>query len=365
VIENIQKLSMVQLDTGYTDHSKVKNSFDLDRDEDFIDEDHDAKDEMKGYVHPLQYPRHGTRTASLVTGTSIKPTYANDGNAGILTLNDKSLIKLIPYRISRSPILIGREKDLAASAYVAIERNTDVMFLCMGSYPRPMLAKVARHAYERGVIWVCAAGNEVRLVVSPALYPGTIAVAAINPENKAWRGSSRGLSVDISAPGEDVYVPRVDGKAETMSFGSGTSYSTPHVASAAVLWKARHYNELNQKYTQPWQIVEAFRYCLKQSANREHWENSAKFGAGLLDITKLLETPLPEAFLLEHAYNNSDTSPETRWNLRTLEEVHNAWQHIGNSSDKIRSDVASDEELLLKEYFESYEPAPKVQIFEE
>lgn len=354
--ENISKLSLVQLDTGYTDHSKVKGAFDLDRDVDFVDEDDDARDEMDKSF--LRQPEHGSRTASIIAGSRMKPPYALEGNSGILTTEDTISLKLIPYRISRSVVLIGREKDAAAAAYVAVERKADVMFMCMGSYPKPVLAEAVRYAYECGTIWVCAAGNEVKLVVAPALFPGTIAVAAINPENKPWPKSSRGKTVDISAPGEDIYVPRTDGKVQSMSFGSGTSYAAPHVASAAILWKAKHLDILKEKYLQPWQIVEAFRYCLINSANTEHWENyNTRYGAGVLDITKLLEFPLPEAYVLEHAYNSKSRNPESVWNLRTIEEVHNAWQQQDNElkEPELRSDEASDSEVLLKEYFESYE----------
>ena len=52
---------------------------------------------------------------------------------------------------------------------------------CLGSYPRPMLEVIARDAYTNGVIWVCAAGNEVEVVVAPAMYPGTIAVRSACP----------------------------------------------------------------------------------------------------------------------------------------------------------------------------------------
>ena len=41
-----------------------------------------------------------------------------------------------------------------------------------------MIYSIAKTAYERGIIWVCAAGKMVESVIAPAVYPGTIAVAA-------------------------------------------------------------------------------------------------------------------------------------------------------------------------------------------
>ena len=77
---------------------------------------------------------------------------------------------------------------------------------------KKQIAEAAKVAYDNGIIWVCASGNEVEMVVSPALYPGTIAVSATNHNQKPWRGSCYGTEVDISAPGEDVYVPSMDEK---------------------------------------------------------------------------------------------------------------------------------------------------------
>jgi subtilisin family serine protease len=212
----------------------------------------------------------------------------------------------------------------------AVNNNADVIFMCMGSYPRPMLEAMAKDVYDKGVIWVCAAGNQVKVVIAPAVYPGTIAVAAVNPDFRPWSGSCRGPEVDVAAPGEDVYVPTFNGKNETMRFGSGTSYATPHVASAAMLWKAKHLNELNKLYNKPWQIVEAFRYCLQKSVQQfdnrwSQWERQ-NYGAGLLDINKLLATPLPAANVLKYAYENVNISPS--WDLGVTEAVAKIWEAL-------------------------------------
>ena len=303
--DRLAQMRIVQLDTGYSDHSKVLGGYNTDLDFDFIDDDDNARDEEASIG--LKFPDHGTRTASIVVGGPLADTTATfDGNGGLLVSAGKRLTRLIPYRIAQSVILIGRGKQVVDGVNYAIRSGADVLFMCMGSYPRPMLDAIAREAYEKGVIWVCAAGNDVGLVVAPAMYPGTIAVAATNPNDLPWSGSSHGPSVDIAAPGEDVYVPFLDKQGqEIMAYGSGTSYATPQVAAAAMLWKARHYEALSNYL--PWQVVEAFRTVLKKSARSVKWPKEG-YGAGILDMTNLLTEPLPAPTTLIHAYQNQSAS---------------------------------------------------------
>src|SRR5690606_36656274 len=147
--QNLGLLNLVQLDTGYTDYSKVVGGYNLQKDEDFIDGE-DARDEMVNGV--LQHPGHGTRTASIIIGNNTSGEFQHDGNYGLLSVgtdeqpeadptlppkvgHKQSLIKLIPYRIAQSVVLISRGKNLVDAANHAISTNADVMFMCMGSYP--------------------------------------------------------------------------------------------------------------------------------------------------------------------------------------------------------------------------------------
>ncbi len=321
--DRLAQMRLVQLDTGYTDHSKVLGGYNTDLDFDFIDDDANARDEEA--TLGLKFPYHGTRTASIVVGGPLADTTATfDGNGGLLVSAGKRLTRLIPYRIAQSVILIGRGKQVVDGVNYAIRSGADVLFMCMGSYPRPMLDAIAREAYEKGVIWVCAAGNDVGLVVAPAMYPGTIAVAATNPNDLPWSGSSHGPSVDIAAPGEDVYVPFLDKQGqEIMAYGSGTSYATPQVAAAAMLWKAKHY-ELLSDYL-PWQVVEAFRSVLTKTARPVKWPKEG-YGAGILDITKLLAAPLPLPETLTHAYQNQSSSQPL--GVGIAEAAHFLWNIV-------------------------------------
>src|SRR5690606_30583160 len=110
ILQNLRNILLVQLDTGYTDHAKVKRRFNLNCSEDFIDGS-DARDDMRKGL--LRHPGHGTRTASIITGGDMQSVYKNDGNYGILCDGNKdSLVSIIPYCISESVVLINRGKNV-------------------------------------------------------------------------------------------------------------------------------------------------------------------------------------------------------------------------------------------------------------
>jgi subtilisin family serine protease len=301
-------IKIVQFDTGYSDHNKVRGGFNTDNDADFVGDDdtpHDARDSETTGI--LKMPGHGTRTGSLLIGRKDVAIPEN-GNPGLVEDNGK--FKLTPYRIAKSVILINRQQELAAALDRAILQGFDIITMSMGLPPTLATARMAKLAYEKGIIWCSAAGNEVKFVIAPAVYPGTIAIAASNPLDKLWKGSSRGSSVDITAPGEDVYVPIVfkdaaDGNSikEGFSYGNGTSYATPHIAAVAAYWLAKYKDELNKPAYAGWRKVEAFRKALKQTARKKHNIDGKGYGAGILDADALMkQKPQPPADK-DYAYN--------------------------------------------------------------
>ena len=295
-------IRVVQFDTGYTDHSKVAAGFDLDQDFNFLSGTDNAMDPRT--VAPGKQPGHGTRTGSLLIGTkaTTDPDEDHNGNEGLLS---EIKYKLVPFRIAETVVIINRQQQLAAALDRAIAQGFDIITMSMGLPPTITTAKLAKKAYDAGIIWCCAAGNEVQAVVAPAVFPGTIAVAASNPLDADWKGSSRGDTVDITAPGEDVYVPIWNkDKQEDYAYGNGTSYATPHVAAAAAYWLAAYQDTLNDKKYAGWKRVAAFKDALKRSARTEHKLPKQGFGPGMLDMDKLLKTKPLDADKLEYAYNN-------------------------------------------------------------
>lgn len=354
-LKELANLRLAQFDTGYTHHSKMKDGFNFQADYDAIEDDQEAKDEET--FDPLSRFRHyghGTRTGSILMGVSdseVDPT--REGNIGLLrAIAEKkgTTLNITPFRIARSVVLIGRVKELITAANRAIASGYNVLTMSMGILPgSSVLYDVARSAYERGIIWCCASGNVVKVVVAPGKYPGVICVAASNPDDAPWTGSCRGPEVDITAPGEYIYVPVLDDDREDMSYGNGSSYATPHVAAAAMLWLAKNAKELNEKYSQPWQRVEAFRYCLQVSARSVSKLPSNQFGPGILDIDRLLQTNLPDPVDLRHAYFGTaglEKAPGKR-PLAVRELEYKDWQIVMSR----RMKETGDGMVSLKERF--------------
>ncbi|MCX2744148.1 S8 family serine peptidase [Mangrovivirga sp. M17] len=340
-INNLLDLKIAQFDTGNFPHSKVKNGFNSVIDYDFVDRDSDAMDE-RAWIKQLTHFGHGMRTGSLIIGNEHSGLPEDkEGNFGLLKgiadLENEDF-RIVPFRVTKNVILVGRVGEVVRAADKVITERFDVITMSLGIIPGTRaLKEIVKKAYDRGVIWCCAAGNQVKFVVEPAKYPGTICIAATNPEDKPWSGSCSGNNVDIAAPGEDVYVPIFSEKGEDMTYGNGTSYATPHVASSAALWIAKNQDEIRKKYSQGWQRVEAFRYCLHRSARKKP-AISSDYGKGILDIDALLNMPLPEANELKYAYDSRFESYSTGSTLAAREDQYKNIANVinGLTKDEVR-----------------------------
>ncbi|MEW9899040.1 S8/S53 family peptidase [Chitinivorax sp. PXF-14] len=238
---------------------------------------------------------HGTRTSSVLSG------YAPDANY----YGAAPRVPLIPVRITNSVWINNNTDGLADALDWLIERGCQVITMSLGVALPPVLpGKVTRQidrAYERGIIYVCAAGNLIDAVVAPARYPRTVAVGGTTLGGVPWSGSSHGATVDVSAPADQVRRGSVDrGGRFGYGQGDGTSFATQLVGGAAALWLARHRDAL-AAYAEPWQRVAAFVANLKASAKPPQgvaW-NANEYGTGILQAADLLAMPLPAAASLQ------------------------------------------------------------------
>jgi len=248
-------------------------------------------------ANEFRFDGHGTRVASVICGHD--PAAPGGPYLGIAPR-----VPLVPVRIANDVFVSHAQRELAeALRYLVDQAGVGVINLSMGFLPRWQMGVLDRaidHAYEAGVILVCAAGQPFSSVISPAHGRRTIAAAGSTVGSIPWGDSAHGPAVDWAAPADAIFRAEVqrNGSATYAPDGDGTSYATAITTGAAALWLARHRAALPAAYPQGWQRVEAFKAVARATARRMPHQQPGSFGAGILDIGALLDSPLPAAATL-------------------------------------------------------------------
>lgn len=276
-------------DSGWSHHLDLdRQQYDLASAIDLVDGDRDAFD-------PLDYsghPGHGTATGSLILSAGgFGASGGTTGPGTVVGIAPKSTV--VPIRAFKNVVHVF-DSDIAKAVRHAVDAQCDVISMSLGGRAFFGLERAIRDAVARDVIVVAAAGNCVGNVVAPALYSESVAVAATNAEQQPWRGSSRGRAVDISAPGEDVFVARAaatgtaDAPHELVEPGDGTSFATAATAAAAAVWIAFHGEAAIRDAQGVGSRRDLFVAALRASAHQPAGWDGARYGAGILDLDALL-----------------------------------------------------------------------------
>jgi serine protease len=156
-------------------------------------------------------------------------------------------------------------------------------------------------AVAKGAVVVVAAGNDLAnsANVMPANCKNVISVASVGPEGEKSIYSNYGETVDIAAPGQQIYSTYNMGvttpTADTYTSMSGTSMAAPHVAGVASLMLAANPN-LVDGTIKPEKVAAIIENNLKASARPMTPQNTSfiTYGQGLLDAYRaLLAVTLP------------------------------------------------------------------------
>jgi hypothetical protein len=134
----------------------------------------------------------------------------------------------------------GTFEDVADGIDYAIKRGAKIINLSVEAPYDSIFEKAIKEAYENNVIIVCAAGNaHTNLNVSKSYpasfrekYPNVINVASYNSFNEFSSFSNYGsLTIDVAAPGSDIYSTVAGNKYSTISGSSmATGFVTGFVA---------------------------------------------------------------------------------------------------------------------------------------
>lgn len=317
ISEDGQGITLGLIDTGYTDHFEldVNSAFDLSLATSVIDSSNGLDPMTSG-------TSHGTATGSLITSKHLRGD-SSDQVAGIAPNVNVISIRAVDFVIvlpedETDPVvgeLVGTffSSNILAAIQKCMDAGCHVISMSFGGFVSQAVKEIINEAYRDDIIMCAAAGNCVRFVVEPAARPEVIACAAVGLDPvtgipRPWTGTSRGPQVDISAPGENVYIADWDNGNQVVRPGEGTSFAAPHLAAAAAVWLQKHgVDNLKSMYNGASYLPDVYRKVVRESATvPENWDIN-QYGAGILNLQNLLEHPLPKK--ADPKGENLDKSP--------------------------------------------------------
>lgn len=128
----------------------------------------------------------------------------------------------------------GTYSDVSEGIVWAADNGANVINLSLGgSFASSTLESAVNHAWVRGVLLACAAGNSGNPNPQyPGYFTNCIAVGATDNRDEKPRWSTYGSWVDVAAPGVSILSTYPGNSYVSLS---GTSMATPHVAGLAGL----------------------------------------------------------------------------------------------------------------------------------
>ncbi|MBQ7567950.1 peptidase S8 [bacterium] len=226
-------------------------------------------------------------------GTHVAGTIAQSTNNGVGVCGMAPQAAIMPIKVL-SGAGSGRVSDIADGIRYAADHGANVINMSLGGpMPSSVMSKAVTYAQKKGVLVVCAAGNDHRSNVGyPAGCDESFVVSALDAKGELAWYSNYGERVDIAAPGGDT---RSDANGDGVPDGvyqntikmrnpkeqgyfafQGTSMATPHVAGAAAVLVGQGVNS-----------PQALKRILRSTAVSKSWNKKGQVvGAGGLNIGK-------------------------------------------------------------------------------
>ncbi|MEV0531371.1 type VII secretion-associated serine protease mycosin [Kitasatospora sp. NPDC050463] len=180
---------------------------------------------------------HGTAMASLIAGTG------HGASAGVIGLAPKA--KILPVRVrSVDGLPEAQQSDLAQAVRFAADQGVKVINVSLGGYSGAdaLTRDAIKYAASKDIVVVASAGNSGNKsspVEYPAAFPGVVAVAAVDEQNRVWEKSTFGPETTIAAPGVGIYHASVT-STSSYNVGNGTSDATAYVSATAALIRSKY-----------------------------------------------------------------------------------------------------------------------------
>lgn len=183
---------------------------------------------------------HGTHVCGIIAAGANDSD--NVGTSGVAY--DRAELIVIDAALPES--LDFTTQDVVLAIGYAVDQQASVINLSIGAlYQDALLESAINDAFSKGVLCVCAAGNESSdSHETPGDAPGAVSVMAHDQEGSLASFSNYGADKDVSAPGVDIlstlriYYDSSEGKVDVWSAKSGTSMAAPVVTGLAALLKS-------------------------------------------------------------------------------------------------------------------------------
>ncbi len=128
----------------------------------------------------------------------------------------------------------GSSSAIALGVRYAADNGASVINLSLGGEHNNYKEEAIEYAMQKGITVVASAGNDgVNIGTDcPAHIAGCITVASVNQSLNRSSFSNYGSTVDIAAPGENIYSSVLNG---SYGYKDGTSMAAPYVSAAAAM----------------------------------------------------------------------------------------------------------------------------------
>ncbi len=217
---------------------------------------------------------HGTLVAGIIAALD------NDiGTVGIAPEVELYAVKVLDRRGT------GTMRTIRRGIEWAIDNDMQVINMSFGVAAKlgHEVRQALKEAYQAGIVIVAAAGNEGTAdgegdtMWAPGEYKQVIAVGAIDEADNRYGSSSTGETLELVAPGVNIYSTRAGGDYANLT---ATSAASPHIAGVAALLIASGVSN-NTKIRQILQST-------AEDLGTPEWDN--QYGYGLVNATGALAT---------------------------------------------------------------------------
>lgn len=173
----------------------------------------------------LSTNEHGTQIAGIIAAKTNNYL----GIAGVAGGYNDQGVQLLPICIG---VTTPSASILDDAIIHAVHKGAQVIQISATVGSTNAIDDAIQYAIQNGVVVVCAAGNSGSTIQYPANNAQVISVGATNQNDQRATFSNYGSSLDLAAPGVEIYSTTLNNQ---YGYGTGTSFSAPQVSATVGL----------------------------------------------------------------------------------------------------------------------------------